>query len=150
MACEGARTGGPGAAGPGPTKGKERTSFFRVSFLSIRRDEGHGIRASCPKPYVALLAPEQWESYTVHTVFEFAGGWGCSSSCSSFFFLHFVFLPFSLSLSLFFSLLSSFISQLSTIRTGRRSRPTQRLLWDRPAFASLLLTPGLASSAFPA
>ncbi|CAD1477402.1 unnamed protein product, partial [Heterotrigona itama] len=49
VACEGARTGGPGAVGPGPTKGKERTSFFRVSFLSIRRDEGHaGEKANKP------------------------------------------------------------------------------------------------------
>lgn len=109
MACKGARTGEPGAAGPRTHEGKERTSFFRASFLSIRRDEGHHIRASALS-HTSLSSRPNSGKVTRCTPFSNLPGVGsCSSSCSSFFFLRFVFLFFSLSLSLLFLLLFFFM-----------------------------------------
>lgn len=141
VACKGARTGEPGAAGPRTHEGKERTSFFRASFLSIRRDEGHHIRASALS-HTSLSSRPNSGKVTRCTPFSNLPGVGsCSSSCSSFFFLRFVFLLFSLSLLFFsssfsssFFLYASSYARLLYLRWSMQvffANRQRLLLWDR-------------------
>ena len=51
-------------------EGKERTSFFRVSFLSIRRDEGHRIRASALS-HTSRRSPRAWTVGKLHGAHRF-------------------------------------------------------------------------------
>lgn len=135
VACKGARTGEPGAAGPRTQEGKERTSFFRPSFLSIRRDEGHHIRASALSHTSLSSRPNSGKVTRCTPFSNLPGVGGCSSSCSSFFFLLVSFFSFSLSsfpslLSLFYA--SSYARLLTYYRSTQCSlRIDERLLlWD--------------------
>lgn len=75
------RTGGPGAA-PNPRGGKKEPVFLGVSFLSIRRDEGHRIGSRTRSLAVSgksLFAREQWESYTVTLQFRISARFAAPS-----------------------------------------------------------------------
>lgn len=119
-------------------EGKERTSFFRVSFLSIRRDEGHRIRASALS-HTSRRSPRAWTVGKLHGAHRFR-------ICRGLGLLFILLLFFSPSLSLFFL-------PLLFHRWARRVPVDEEsniddYLWDRPAIACLLSTSGIVC-AFP-
>ena len=129
MACKGARTGEPGAAGPRTQEGKERTSFFRPSFLSIRRDEGHHIRASALSHTSLSSRPNSGKVTRCTPFSNLPGVGGCSSSCSSFFFLLVSFFSFSLSsfpslLSLFYASSIAYLLPVDAMFVANRRTPS--------------------------